>query len=564
RIDGFELSKLGGEELVRTVAEAIDTADAPNIYCSGLDGMISRMLQSVIDSSIDRYVTEDESTEERNFGPLGAWADGLGLRISKDQWAALTREELPVLFGSQVLELPEDEALEFARRCIRSSVTQFLASEAFAEDQSYEHLAAWSRGRFSFAASPVKLQSAVSKKVDAARARAKQQLTESLVKEIEAEGLEPPEIIDRLVAAALSAYFTTTVGTEEIALEPLARWVNSTLHVSAPAAEMHEMMDIDERTLTNLICERAQKSLARKKPPRIAADVITASVDCFLPPETLPDTWYAEAFEDWLKQCGLDGYLDVYELLEDVSTAVLDVFVEAATAGYKERSPRAVAVDAARHAVDIFLDSDLSDEGRNLAGLADKMNRKFDLGLDPFELSKLAPSAIRDLIEDRAFAALDERTAKMGRRQLHWVARVLILQAIDSRWKDHLELMDHLKSGIGMRGYAAVDPKIAYKKEGYEAFDVMVASIHEEVSDMLLKVEIELGTEVEEEEEEVSLVHHAVSAYEQAAAEQQAAGAPSKSDPVRRPVRATKEPGRNDPCPCGSGKKYKNCCMRKG
>ncbi len=564
RIDGFELSKLPGEDMIEKVAHAIDESKAPNIYCSGLDEIIARMLHEVIDSSVGLYLTAEDAPEERNFEPLVNWAERLGLHITKEQWLALTRQELPVLFGSQVLELPEEDALGFARRCVRSSVEEFLTSEAFAEDPSYEHLAAWSRGRFSFASSPIKLDSALSKKVDSKRSEAKETLIEHLTKEVEAEGWDQPEVIDRLIADAMAAYFATSVGTEEIALEPLARWVNSKLHISVPAAQMQETMDIDERTLTHLVCERAQKSLARKQPSRIVTDVIAAAIDCFLPPQTLPDTWYAEAFQDWLKHSDLDGYLDVYELLESVNADILDVFVEAAMAGYKERSPQAVAVDAARHVGGIFLHSDLNDEGRNFAGLGDKINRKFGLGVDPFELSKLPATQVRDLIEERAFVALEKRTREMGRRQLHWAARVLILQAIDSRWKDHLELMDHLKSGIGMRGYAQIDPKIAYKKEGYEAFEAMVDSIHEEVSDMLLKVRVELGTEVEEEEEDLNLVHSSVSAYEQAEAEKQAAGAGGKSRGVRRPVRAADEPGRNDPCPCGSGKKYKSCCMKKG
>jgi len=238
------------------------------------------------------------------------------------------------------------------------------------------------------------------------------------------------------------------------------------------------------------------------------------------------------------------------------------VFTEAAMSGYGERPPRAVAVEAVRHAAQTFLEADLAAVGRNFIGLASKMNRKFGAGLGPFELSKLRANEVRDLVERRAFHALERRAGQIGSRKLHWIARVLILQAIDSRWKDHLAVMDSLESGIGLRGYAQVDPKMAYKKEGYEAFEAMIASIQEEVSDMLLKVEIDLGTEVHEEEGGMEMVHGSMNAYQQQ--QEQAIADSKRTDAGPKPIRAAQEPNRNDPCPCGSGKKYKQCCMGKG
>ncbi len=561
-LDPFDLSKLGGEELQSAIAEAIKDSSAPSIYCRGLDAIVSQTFQNVIDRAVDEAVSAEQVPEERNLAPLSNWAEALGLEISRDEWLAASRRELAITLARRLRELPGDKALEFARLCVSSSVEHFLSSESFAQDRSYAHLAAWARARFSFASSPVKIETALPRKIDARCSQAKQQLIEKVQKEVEAEGPERPEIVDRMVGAALRAYFMTHTAAEAIDLQPLARWVNSKLHVSAPVASMQEMLDIDERTITKFVCERAQKALARQKPERIVTDTLSAALSCFMPPETFPDTWGVVELEEWLKSADSDGYFDTYKLVEDVRADMAGVFVDAAVRGYGERAPAAVAADAVFHAVEAFLEADLAAEGRNFAGLADKMNRKFNLYLDAFDLSKLTPATVRELADRRAFESLEKRAEEVGRRRLHWIARVLILQAIDSRWKDHLAVMDSLKGGIGLRGYAQVDPKIAYKKEGYEAFEAMIAAVQEEVSDMLLKVEIDLGTEVQEEQGEMSLVHGSVSAFQQA--QQEAAGSlQGQRAEGPTPVRAEKQPRRNAPCPCGSGKKYKNCCMGK-
>ncbi len=559
--DPFDLSKVGGEELPNAIAKVIENSDAPNIYCRGLDDIVSRTFHNVIDSVVGEYVDAEQGPEERSFGPLLSWAEGLGLAVSRDEWFALSRKELCVVCGNQVRDLPDDEARDMVHRCVSSSVQHFLASELFAEDVSYEHLAMWARGRFSFAGSSVKLDTALPRAVDARRAEARTNLIEHVQKEVASEGAEQPEVISRMARMALDAYLMTHAASEAIDVEPLAKWVNSKLHVSAPAAQMHEMMDIDERTVANFVDERAQKALARHKPERIVVDAVGAAFECLVPPETFPDTWNATGLEEWLKKWDADDALDVYELMEDVHGTMLSVFAEAAISGYGERPPGSVAVEVVRQAVATFLDADLAEGGRNFAGLGGKVNRKFEIGLGAFELSKLAVDDIRELVETRAFRSLDRRADQIGHRRLHWVARVLILQAIDSRWKDHLAVMDSLESGIGLRGYAQVDPKIAYKREGYEAFKAMIAAIQEEVSDMLLKVDIDLGTEVHDEDGGMEMRHGAVSAYEQQ--QDQAVANSKRSEAVARPVRAQEGPSRNAPCPCGSGKKYKHCCMGK-
>ena len=150
------------------------------------------------------------------------------------------------------------------------------------------------------------------------------------------------------------------------------------------------------------------------------------------------------------------------------------------------------------------------------------------------------------------------------RPEMRRMERALLLQILDSAWKEHLLAMDHLKSSVGLRGYAQVDPKVEYKREGMALFDNLWVSIGNYVTDLIFKMEqldegfvgstwVE-GKATKEEAKPASEIER----------QQQAAIAGTEADKKIEPIRNL-EPkvGRNDPCPCGSGNKYKQCCMRK-
>jgi len=134
------------------------------------------------------------------------------------------------------------------------------------------------------------------------------------------------------------------------------------------------------------------------------------------------------------------------------------------------------------------------------------------------------------------------------------ILRYFILETLDRNWKDHLLSMDHLRDGIGLRGYGQKDPKQEYKREGFEMFRDMLYSIAEKSMSLICRLRIQ--NEVKEEEFQ----------HKEAAAEleyQGSAGSAPAEPKKKQPVKRTQpKVGRNDPCPCGSGKKYKNCCGR--
>ncbi|MEI7835844.1 MAG: SEC-C metal-binding domain-containing protein, partial [Planctomycetota bacterium] len=150
------------------------------------------------------------------------------------------------------------------------------------------------------------------------------------------------------------------------------------------------------------------------------------------------------------------------------------------------------------------------------------------------------------------------------RREMTALERYILLQIYDSSWKDHLLAMDHLKSGIGLRGYAEQDPRVAYKREGSRQFREMLSSVQEKVTDMIFKVRLTAQTQMSSVYQISNTVHEQLSGYDHLArdmADQQAAAAPQKVETI---IREAPRVGRNDSCPCGSGKKYKKCHGKAG
>ena len=180
----------------------------------------------------------------------------------------------------------------------------------------------------------------------------------------------------------------------------------------------------------------------------------------------------------------------------------------------------------------------------------------------------------RDEVRQQLINALDA----IHRPEMRELEKVLLLQILDNSWMEHLRAMDHLRSSVGLRGYAQVDPKVEYKREGMKIFEEMWSGVSDKVTDLIFRMEQfdpeflhYLGSRWQLDR--ARTIHEAPTEAEPAAvagsrirAQQEAAIAASKgpSDRKAEPLRNTsKKVGRNDPCPCGSGKKFKACCMRK-
>jgi preprotein translocase subunit SecA len=219
---------------------------------------------------------------------------------------------------------------------------------------------------------------------------------------------------------------------------------------------------------------------------------------------------------------------------------------------------------------------DLSDGARFLApdfGLKSACGWtewRFGVPLDEQEVRESEQSghdagAFKNIVRRKAREVYARRADHYG-DDMKRMERAVVLQILDNAWKDHLLAMDHLRASVGLRGYAQVDPKVEYKREGMRTFDLMWKGIDERVTDIVYRIEQVEDDSLKSTFRETAAIHaEAPSAAElvaQALPQAAASPAPSQAAEINvEPIRnlGTKV-GRNDPCPCGSGKKFKNCC----
>ncbi len=196
-----------------------------------------------------------------------------------------------------------------------------------------------------------------------------------------------------------------------------------------------------------------------------------------------------------------------------------------------------------------FTDERAHPEEWDWKGLKKAVFKQFNYRLDKIDsdtMDGLNQEGLADLIADSSLSVYNEKEASVGPEEFRHLERIVMLQTVDNLWKDHLLSMDHLKEGIGLRGYAQQDPLIVYKKEGFELFQEMISRIKEETLGILYRIQISEPQNIADlqQPKEQKLVFSS-------------GDEPAKKNPVKR---AEKKVGRNAPCPCGSGKKYKKCC----
>ena len=198
---------------------------------------------------------------------------------------------------------------------------------------------------------------------------------------------------------------------------------------------------------------------------------------------------------------------------------------------------------------DIVADERAIPEDWDWKGIEDAVCKQFNFYLNKFDedtIDGLTREGLAQIIGDSAVEKYNEREAVIGAENFRNLERIVMLQTVDNLWKDHLLSMDHLKEGIGLRGYAQQNPLLIYKKEGFEMFNEMIGRVKEETIGILFKIQMAEPERINDlrKSEEQQLVFS------------------SGDEPVKkRPAkRGEKKIGRNAPCPCGSGKKYKKCC----
>ncbi|MDH4239610.1 MAG: preprotein translocase subunit SecA [Phycisphaerae bacterium] len=342
-------------------------------------------------------------------------------------------------------------------------------------------------------------------------------------------------------------------------------------------------------------------------PEEIEEQLISAAAeqidkkDCSQLSEFLRKDFGLRTFAEWA-HAKFDVKLDHNELAELSVSEIRDQLREKTASKYKERE--------IKYPVEFAMNMVYGPQGANVyayESLADWANKKYNAGFSVERIQDTKPKQLhRQLLElserfnngelerelDSKISSLDtgglvnwanerfgvsltedelgeederkERLAEVGREflraELSDLERYVLIQVYDSTWKDHLYTMDHLKNSIWMRSMAEKDPKTEYKREGHRMFQEMLGTIEDRVTDIIFKVRLEAGAQARSVWNVSQTAHDEVGQFSMAERQRAAAQAPQGEQKVKQIRLESPKVGRNEPCPCGSGKKYKKCC----
>src|SRR5216684_854337 len=225
--------------------------------------------------------------------------------------------------------------------------------------------------------------------------------------------------------------------------------------------------------------------------------------------------------------------------------------------------------DLAGSVVERYAAADAHPEDWDLVGLNEALHRQFDFRVPTAHLEEVSSQpALVDEVTEAAERHYREREREMGAEMFHRLERWIVLglewegggfRGINQLWREHLLNMDHLKEGIGLRGYGQRDPLTEYKKEAFDMFQEMIGSLKETAVEQLFKVRMT------QEDAPTTRVAQRAPEWQETRGGEQGDGAPRATATRTEPRAADgQKVGRNDACPCGSGKKYKKCCLLKG
>jgi preprotein translocase subunit SecA len=368
----------------------------------------------------------------------------------------------------------------------------------------------------------------------------------------------------------------------------LCKWAMSAFRVSlSPAKVKHQEPEEIEEQLISAAAEQIDKK------------------DCSQLSEFLKPDFAACTFAEWAR-AKFEIKLDIEQLKSANTSQIRQQLGEETAAKYKQRE--------IEYPVEFAMNMVYGPGGPNVyafEALADWANKKYNAGLSVERIQNIKPRALhKQLLElsesfsngelereladkiaqlntaelvkwanerfecslsEEELAGEAERKEKLSelareflRKELSDLEKYVLVQVYDSTWKDHLYSMDHLKDSIWMRGWAEKDPKTEYKREGYRMFEEMLENIEERVTDIIFKVRLEAGARAQSIWNVSRTAHDEVGQFAMAEQQRAAAQAPQGERRVKQIRLEQPKVGRNEPCPCGSGKKYKKCCGKTG
>ncbi|MHC5117365.1 MAG: SEC-C metal-binding domain-containing protein [Planctomycetota bacterium] len=386
------------------------------------------------------------------------------------------------------------------------------------------------------------------------------------------------------ITVALGEYLEDYDDPKSWKIEALVKWAMTAFKVSLSAGKIRNMTaDEIEQTLIDAACEQVDK----KDTDRLV--------------EFLKDDYSLKMFAQWgtskfdikLEAAELES-LKPEEIRQKLSDSVNEKYnrreieypVEfAMNMVFGRAEPNVYAFEAmadwANKKYDASLTAEQIQETKpkeihtQLLALSESWNNGTLTQTVEDKIQSTDPDGLAAWAKERFEATLDAETLndsenakecllKAGRdflrKELTDLERYVLLQIYDQAWKDHLYAMDHLKESIMLRAYAEKDPKIEYKHEGHRMFNEMLESIEDRVTDIIFRVRLEAGQRSKSVYNVSQAKHEDVNQFEMAQRQRAAAQAPQGEKKVKQIKLDQPKVGRNDPCPCGSGKKYKKCC----
>jgi len=199
-----------------------------------------------------------------------------------------------------------------------------------------------------------------------------------------------------------------------------------------------------------------------------------------------------------------------------------------------------MAEETAAEMLNIYCPEEKHPEEWDMKGLHDAAYGTFSI---TYSTASKSPEEIRASLISAIKESYEKKEAEIGSEMMRYIEKTIMLEVVDAQWKDHLLAMDHLKEGIGLRGYGQRDPLTEYKKEAFEVFVAMTDRVSTEVLNRIFKIQVRKEEGLREIHKKQQLIYNK-----------------NETAEMQQPVRKGKKTGRNDPCPCGSGKKYKKCC----
>jgi preprotein translocase subunit SecA len=465
-----------------------------------LDRMIWEMIEESVDQAVDNFLDDLYPAT-----CVSEWAkSALGINIAPQRLILDTCDELEY----QLKEAAKDEA----RSIISLTIGEYLDPDVDRKDWDYRGLAKWAMSRFNVSLSITNLGK-----------------------------IEPEEIEENMLEAALEKIDQFDCAPLQRCIDPnyarsmLAEWTKNKFTVDI---RLQDVAELNPGAIKDVILKKVRHTYHRRE---IEFPIEFQLSHTLLSQDKAESVYSVMALIDWVNHKFNAGWTPEYLQNKDLNHIRGEMV--ALAEDYFDNGKLEKEIDQA-----------LAEVNGDTSKLAEWAKQRFFFDLNPDHQQK-------DQLREKLITA----GRSFLRSELTRLEEFVLINICDSVWKEHLLSMDHLKGSIGLRGYAEKDPKIEYKREGTKMFHRMLDTIREQVTDLILKVQITSGGSLEASSRyQQQQAQHAdargsfTESDRQAAMQQQGEGQVAVKT-IRRDTTKAKP---NDPCPCGSGKKYKKCCGR--